>query len=101
MYMYIYIYIYIIDTHSINILNFAGPGCSSLAYGAMQELGPFRVHSDGKTLYKNRYAWNKGTKFSHSPFVFFASKTFICDTIFLFCFCFQLQMYCSWSHLPE
>ncbi|XP_015881553.2 serine carboxypeptidase-like 40 isoform X1 [Ziziphus jujuba] len=35
-----------------------GPGCSSLAYGAMQELGPFRVFSDGKTLYKNRYSWN-------------------------------------------
>ncbi|GFZ02649.1 serine carboxypeptidase-like 39 [Actinidia rufa] len=37
-----------------------GPGCSSLAYGAMQELGPFRVHSDGKTLYKNRFSWNHG-----------------------------------------
>ncbi|KAM7472547.1 hypothetical protein LguiA_010730 [Lonicera macranthoides] len=36
-----------------------GPGCSSLAYGAMQELGPFRVHSDGKTLYRNKYAWNQ------------------------------------------
>lgn len=35
-----------------------GPGCSSLAYGAMQELGPFRVKSDGKTLYQNRYSWN-------------------------------------------
>ncbi|KAF3437359.1 hypothetical protein FNV43_RR20112 [Rhamnella rubrinervis] len=35
-----------------------GPGCSSLAYGAMQELGPFRVYSDGKTLYKNRFSWN-------------------------------------------
>ncbi|KAL8542219.1 hypothetical protein ACS0TY_003182 [Phlomoides rotata] len=35
-----------------------GPGCSSLAYGAMQELGPFRVHSDGKTLYKNKFSWN-------------------------------------------
>ncbi|KAK6928798.1 Peptidase S10, serine carboxypeptidase [Dillenia turbinata] len=35
-----------------------GPGCSSLAYGAMQELGPFRVHSDGKTLYRNKYSWN-------------------------------------------
>ncbi|GMY22561.1 serine carboxypeptidase-like 40 isoform X3 [Fagus crenata] len=35
-----------------------GPGCSSLAYGAMQELGPFRVNSDGKTLHKNRFSWN-------------------------------------------
>ncbi|KAL2491643.1 Serine carboxypeptidase-like 40 [Abeliophyllum distichum] len=35
-----------------------GPGCSSLAYGAMQELGPFRVKSDGKTLFKNKFAWN-------------------------------------------
>ncbi|KAI3425589.1 Carboxypeptidase [Psidium guajava] len=34
-----------------------GPGCSSL-YGAMQELGPFRVHSDGKTLYRDKFAWN-------------------------------------------
>ncbi|KAG0476503.1 hypothetical protein HPP92_013344 [Vanilla planifolia] len=35
-----------------------GPGCSSLGNGAMQELGPFRVNSDGKTLYSNPYAWN-------------------------------------------
>ncbi|GAB4859906.1 calponin [Ancistrocladus abbreviatus] len=36
-----------------------GPGCSSLGYGAFDELGPFRVNSDGKTLYGNKYAWNK------------------------------------------
>lgn len=35
-----------------------GPGCSSMGYGAMEELGPFRVNSDGKTLSKNNYAWN-------------------------------------------
>ncbi|KAF3446693.1 hypothetical protein FNV43_RR11873 [Rhamnella rubrinervis] len=35
-----------------------GPGCSSLGYGAMQEVGPFRVSSDGKTLVPNKYAWN-------------------------------------------
>ena len=40
-----------------------GPGCSFLAYGAMQELGPFRVYSDGKKLYKNRYSWNYGISF--------------------------------------
>lgn len=44
----------------------AGPGCSSLGYGAMQEIGPFRVHSDGKTLYQNHFAWNHGT--THTTF---------------------------------
>ncbi|KAK8501886.1 hypothetical protein V6N13_023332 [Hibiscus sabdariffa] len=34
-----------------------GPGCSSLI-GAMMELGPFRVNSDDKTLFRNNYAWN-------------------------------------------
>lgn len=37
-----------------------GPGCSSFGYGAMEELGPFRVHSDGKTLYQNCFSWNHG-----------------------------------------
>lgn len=36
-----------------------GPGCSSVAYGAAEEIGPFRVGSDGKTLYPKMYAWNK------------------------------------------
>ncbi|ONK74222.1 uncharacterized protein A4U43_C03F4050 [Asparagus officinalis] len=35
-----------------------GPGCSSLGYGAMEEVGPFRVNSDGETLTRNYYAWN-------------------------------------------
>ncbi|TVU09857.1 hypothetical protein EJB05_43354, partial [Eragrostis curvula] len=35
-----------------------GPGCSSLGAGAMMELGPFRVNADGKTLSRNRHAWN-------------------------------------------
>ncbi|KAI3448853.1 hypothetical protein Pfo_005518 [Paulownia fortunei] len=46
-----------------------GPGCSSLGYGAMEELGPFRVHSDGKTLYENKFAWNHAANvlFLESP----------------------------------
>jgi len=39
----------------------AGPGCSSLGAGAMAELGPFRVNPDGKTLSRNKHAWNNGT----------------------------------------
>ncbi|KAF7065907.1 hypothetical protein CFC21_071972 [Triticum aestivum] len=35
-----------------------GPGCSSLGFGAMQELGPFRVAEDNKTLTRNMNAWN-------------------------------------------
>nr|KAJ0211866.1 hypothetical protein LSAT_V11C400205690 [Lactuca sativa] len=46
-----------------------GPGCSSFGYGAMEELGPFRVNSDGKTLYRNDYAWNNAANvlFLESP----------------------------------
>ncbi|CAM0951737.1 unnamed protein product [Alopecurus aequalis] len=39
-----------------------GPGCSSLGYGAMQELGPFRVSEDNKTLVRNVNAWNNEYK---------------------------------------
>ncbi|KAL3530153.1 hypothetical protein ACH5RR_009475 [Cinchona calisaya] len=35
-----------------------GPGCTSFGFGAMEELGPFRVNSDGRTLFRNNYAWN-------------------------------------------
>lgn len=46
------------DTNPLVLWLNGGPGCSSLGYGAMEELGPFRVNSDGKTLYRNEYAWN-------------------------------------------
>ncbi|XP_019152739.1 PREDICTED: serine carboxypeptidase II-3-like [Ipomoea nil] len=36
-----------------------GPGCSSIGAGALVELGPFRVNSDGKTLFESDYSWNK------------------------------------------
>ncbi|CAL5187035.1 unnamed protein product [Lathyrus oleraceus] len=36
-----------------------GPGCSSIAYGEAEEIGPFHINSDGKTLYLNPYSWNQ------------------------------------------
>ncbi|KAL3629562.1 Serine carboxypeptidase 24 [Castilleja foliolosa] len=35
-----------------------GPGCSSLAYGASEEIGPFRINKTGSSLYLNKYSWN-------------------------------------------
>lgn len=37
-----------------------GPGCSSIGYGASEEIGPFRIHVDGRNLYHNPYSWNTG-----------------------------------------
>ncbi|KAH6819242.1 serine carboxypeptidase-like 29 [Perilla frutescens var. frutescens] len=36
-----------------------GPGCSSIAFGLAEEIGPFHIEKDGKTLYLNPYSWNK------------------------------------------
>ncbi|PRQ28858.1 putative carboxypeptidase D [Rosa chinensis] len=36
-----------------------GPGCSSVGYGATQEIGPFIVETDGHGLRFNNYSWNK------------------------------------------
>jgi serine carboxypeptidase-like clade 2 len=41
-----------------------GPGCSSVGYGASEEVGPFRIRPDGKTLYLNPNSWNKGASSS-------------------------------------
>lgn len=35
-----------------------GPGCSSIAYGMAEEIGPFHVNKDGKSVYLNPYSWN-------------------------------------------
>ncbi|KAJ4751100.1 Carboxypeptidase [Rhynchospora pubera] len=35
-----------------------GPGCSSIGYGASEEIGPFRIQADGHTLYLNPHSWN-------------------------------------------
>ncbi|XP_022954553.1 serine carboxypeptidase-like 31 isoform X2 [Cucurbita moschata] len=36
-----------------------GPGCSSVGYGATQEIGPFIVDNDANGLKLNDYSWNK------------------------------------------
>ncbi|XP_021847427.1 serine carboxypeptidase-like 31 isoform X2 [Spinacia oleracea] len=36
-----------------------GPGCSSVGYGATQEIGPFLVHTNGGGLKFNPFSWNK------------------------------------------
>ncbi|GLJ15733.1 hypothetical protein SUGI_0258910 [Cryptomeria japonica] len=36
-----------------------GPGCSSVAYGASEEIGPFRINKTATSLYINPYSWNK------------------------------------------
>lgn len=40
--------------------NVPGPGCSSVGYGATQEIGPFLVDTHGHGLKRNPYSWNKG-----------------------------------------
>ncbi|KAK7266562.1 hypothetical protein RIF29_19210 [Crotalaria pallida] len=35
-----------------------GPGCSSVAYGASEEIGPFRINKTASGLYANKFSWN-------------------------------------------
>lgn len=36
-----------------------GPGCSSVGYGATEEIGPFLVDGNGTGLIFNKYSWNQ------------------------------------------
>ncbi|BAT79734.1 Serine carboxypeptidase [Vigna angularis] len=49
------------DPHSKPLLLWlnGGPGCSSIAYGQSEEIGPFYINPDGKTLHPNPYSWNR------------------------------------------
>lgn len=49
------------------LMMFTGPGCSSIAYGASEEIGPFRINKTASSLYLNKYSWNNGLLFTHSP----------------------------------
>ncbi|CAM8973403.1 hypothetical protein QQ045_030789 [Rhodiola kirilowii] len=35
-----------------------GPGCSSVAYGASEEIGPFRINKTSSGLHLNKFSWN-------------------------------------------
>ncbi|XP_057769707.1 serine carboxypeptidase-like 25 [Salvia miltiorrhiza] len=35
-----------------------GPGCSSVGYGASEEIGPFRISKTSSGLYLNKFSWN-------------------------------------------
>ncbi|KAG8651896.1 hypothetical protein MANES_06G035575v8 [Manihot esculenta] len=35
-----------------------GPGCSSVAYGASEEIGPFRINRTASSLYLSNFSWN-------------------------------------------
>lgn len=56
----------------------SGPGCSSVGYGATQEIGPFLVDNNGLSLKLNPFAWNKGKwlDFNKKDFVFIVNKMF-------------------------
>lgn len=45
-----------------------GPGCSSLGYGALEELGPLLVNNND-TLTINPESWNKGSCFFISSYI--------------------------------
>ncbi|KAL1563524.1 Serine carboxypeptidase 24 [Salvia divinorum] len=49
-----------VDPHTKPLLLWlnGGPGCSSVAYGASEEIGPFRINKNGSSLYLNEYSWN-------------------------------------------
>ncbi|KVH92626.1 Peptidase S10, serine carboxypeptidase [Cynara cardunculus var. scolymus] len=36
----------------------SGPGCSSVAYGASEEVGPFRINKGATGLHLNKFSWN-------------------------------------------
>jgi len=44
-------------------LAFGGPGCSSIGYGAVVEIGPLIVNKNGEGLLFNKYSWNQGCVF--------------------------------------
>jgi hypothetical protein len=51
------------------LVDFSGPGCSSIGGGAFTELGPFFPNGDGRGLRKNSMSWNRGINFVYNIWV--------------------------------
>jgi len=57
------------------MLHVPGPGCSSVGYGATQEIGPFIVDTNGHGLKYNPYSWNTGIYVRPHNLIFLNTKT--------------------------
>lgn len=82
----------------------SGPGCSSIGYGATEELGPFFPQKGSEPKLKfNPYTWNNGwlnfNFLKTTTFVFsFLIMIFFFFFFFFYVVCkFQLPIYCFWS----
>lgn len=64
-----YIICRFIDYNQLYIV-YIGPGCSSVGYGATQEIGPFLVDTKENGLTFNPYAWNKGKYLLFSDIIY-------------------------------
>lgn len=53
----------------ICILDSVGPGCSSIGYGALVELGPLKIDENGVGLVFNNYSWISGRSLSSTQFI--------------------------------
>ncbi|KAK7354263.1 hypothetical protein VNO80_19722 [Phaseolus coccineus] len=49
----------LLQQHKDRVGRLPGPGCSSIALGQSEEIGPFHINSDGETLHPNPYSWNR------------------------------------------
>lgn len=78
-----------------------GPGCSSIGYGATEELGPFFVQNGSEPKLKfNPYTWNNGwLNFNFLKTTNICIFSFLIKIFVFFCVVckFQLPIYCFWS----
>ena len=73
---------YLLDVKG-NIFSFSffsveGPGCSSVGYGATEEIGPFLVDIGGRGLTFNNFSWNRGITVSVILLLFYTTTLVLC-----------------------